>query len=440
MKKRLSKFFALMLAICMISVVVSGCSDSNSNSGASNAGSAAPAEKTKVTFWYLWSGDAIARIDELVKSYNAQSDKYEVEAVSTPDTQKILAAIAAQNGPDCSDDFSSNVAKYVGTGMLEPLDNYISSAGYDVDDIVPAALGTCKVEDITYALPCNINFSAMYYNKTILSEAGYTEPPKTLEEMYEMAVKTTKINSDGTIDTLGFPDFPSVYYADAIAVAAGGGFISSEGEVVSADNEGNKLMLQLAVDYRTKFGLENVQKFTSGGKYLDPTDPFLMGKQTFRIDGPWMGYSIKEEFKADVDYGVIYIPYSEKHPEYEGRARVSSSMLYVPASAKNKEGGFDFISYFCGPEGLNAVVIPGGDFPCRLSVIKDQTFLSNGYDRDFYGKLAESSNLITSYINTSTSEYETYNNEQIELCLNLKQSVEDTLANINAKGTEMFGK
>ena len=45
------------------------------------------------------------------------------------------------------------------------------------------------------------------------------------------------------------------------------------------------MALKYAVMYREKFGVENVAKFGSAGKYLDPTDPFLAGKQTFRVDG-----------------------------------------------------------------------------------------------------------------------------------------------------------
>ncbi len=63
-----------------------------------------------------------------------------------------------------------------------------------------------------------MNLMALFYKKTLLAEAGYTEPPKTMEEMYEMAVNTQS-SSDGTIDVMGYPDFPSVYYTDNFAAA-----------------------------------------------------------------------------------------------------------------------------------------------------------------------------------------------------------------------------
>ncbi len=436
------RVMACALAIVTLSTVFAGCSNAapaaNSQAATGSAAtSKAAAPKTKVVFWYLWSGDAVARIDKLVKEYNAQSDKYEVEALSVPDAQKITAAISAGNGPDVTDEFGSDVGKLASAGVMEPLDDYITKANYDLTDFIPASLASMKMNDKTYALPCNVNFSGMYYNKKLLKEAGYTEPPKTMEEMYDMAIKTTKVNKDGTIAVCGFPDFPNVYYLDAFATAAGGGWYQKDGKPSLATDAGNKAALKMEVDFRTKFGLANVVKFASGGKYLDPTDPFLMGKQTFRIDGPWMGQNIKETFKVDVDYGVTFVPYPKANPELAGRANASSSMLYVTANSKNKEGAFDFLSYFVGAKGQVDFTIAGGDFPSRLSLLKNELFLK-GYDTDFYSQLAQSKNLVYVPSGAKNGEYNTIVNEQTELCMNLKQDIDTTLKNINEKGNALY--
>lgn len=440
-KLNFKRVIACVLAIATLSTALIGCSGSTTPStsakaadGSAAESQAAAAPKTKVVFWYLWSGDAVARIDNLVKDYNAQSDKYEVEALSVPDAQKITAAISAGNGPDVTDEFGSDVGKLASSGVMEPLDDYITKANYDVSDFIPASLASMKMDGRTYALPCNVNFSALYYNKTLLKEAGYTEPPKTMEEMYDMAVKTTKVNKDGTIDVCGFPDFPTVYYLDAFTSAAGGGWYAQDGKPSAADDYGNTLALKLARDYREKFGLANVVKFASGGKYLDPTDPFLMGKQTFRIDGPWMGKNIKETFKVDVDYGVTYIPYPKDKPELAGRENASSSMLYVTSNSKNKDGAFDFLSYFVGKKGQADFTIAGGDFPSRISSLDGL----KGYDVDFYSELAKSKNLVYVPSGSKNGEYNTIVNDQTELCMNLKQDINTTLKNINDQGNALY--
>lgn len=425
----LKKVIACALAIAMVSTAFVGCSKSDSTK---------PKEKTKVTFWYLWSGDTVKVIDAMVKKYNAQSDKYEVEAVCTPDSQKIMTAISAGNGPDITDDFSNDTGKFASAGIMEPLDSYISKTKYDTSDFIPAALDSCKMDGKQYALPINVNFMALYYNKKILKDAGYTEPPKTMEEMYEMAVKTTKVNKDGSIDTLGFPDFPSVYYLSSFTAAGGGGWYTPDDKPAPADSQANALALKLATDYRKQFGLDQVVKFGSSGKYLDPTDPFLRGKQTFRIDGPWMGKNIKDIFKADIDYGVTYIPYPKDHPELAGRQNISSSMLYIPANAKNKDGAFDFLAYVAGKEGQMDFTVKGsGDFPSRLSLLETEEF-KKSYDSDFYAELGKNKNLTTIPNGPKNSEYDTMVGEQTELCLNLKQSIETTLKNINKQGSEIL--
>lgn len=448
MKKfSVKKLMAGTLAVVLLAAFNAGCGNSdNASTGSSSDASGTvastqsntpAAEKTKVVFWYLWSGDAVPRIDNLVKAYNEKSDKYEVEALSVPDSQKIMAAISAGNGPDVTDDFSSNIGKFASAGIMEPLDEYISKANYDLSDFIPATIESMKMDGKIYALPCNINLSALYYNKTLLKEAGYNEPPKTMEEMYDMAVKTTALNKDGSIDVCGFPDFPAVYYLDAFTAAAGGGWYTKDGKPAPADDAGNTLALKLARDYRQQFGLENIVKFSSGGKYLDPTDPFLMGKQTFRIDGPWMGKDIKETFKSDVDYGVTFVPYPKDHPEYAQRANASSSILFVTSNSKNKEGAFDFLSYYVGAEGQVSFTIAGGDFPSRLSMLTNEEF-KKGYDTDFYSQLAKSQNLVSIPSGPKNGEYNTLVNEQTELCMNLKQDIPTTLKNIFDQGSQLM--
>lgn len=438
MKKEIMRRAAALALSLIMTASVAGCSSSTNSSAASGTQSKAAAEKTKVVFWYLWGGDEGKVIDAAVKAYNAQSDKYTVEALSVPDTQKIMTAISAGNGPDVSDDFSSNIGKYAGTGILNPLDDYIAKTKYDISDFIPASIESCKMDNKIYSLPISINLEALYYNKTLLKKAGYKEPPKTMEEMYEMAVKTTEVNKDGSLSVCGFPDFPAVYYLNNFTTAAGGGWYTKDDKASAADDAGNTLALKLTRDYRTKFGLANVIKFQSGGKYLDPTDPFLAGKQVFRVDGSWMGKNIKETFKSNVDYGVTFIPYPKDKPELKGRGLMSSSTLYMTANSKNKDGAWDFMSWYAGKDGQTKTTIANNGFPSRTSLLTNETFLK-GYDVNFYVELAKSKNLAYNPNGPKNGEYDTLVNDQTELCMNLKQDIPTTLKNIHDKGTSILG-
>lgn len=441
--KRLLATALAALTICSALTACGGGDDAQKTKpkdaqAAQQEGPEGHSEKEKVVLWHLWAGQEAEYVDEAVAAYNAQSDKYYVESLSVPDAQKIMVAIQSGNGPDIVDDFSTNIGAYAPKGIMLPLDEYIEKTNLDTSDFIPAALESCKFEGTQYALPCGINLMALYYNKTLLAEAGYNEPPRTMEELYEMAVATTKVNADGTIDVMGFPDFPSVYYMDNFAAALGGGWYDENAKPATPDNAGNLMALKYAVQYREKFGVENVSRFSSSGKYLDPTDPFLAGKQTFRVDGNWMGTNIKEISKVDLDYGCTFIPYPADHPEMESRAIVTSSMYYIPANTKVPDGAFDFLSFITSQEGNMIQCVSHGSFPAHTSNLSSKEFLEGSYDSDVFAAIAGSPNLITPPSPEQAGEYGTIIGEEIELAMNLKQTPEEALQKIYDRGSVLF--
>ena len=202
MKKRsIKKVLALGLAGAMLCGMLTACGGANGSSSAPSAsseGQAEPAapetEKEKVVLWHLWTGVEAGYLDDAVAAYNAQSDKYYVEALSVPDSQKIMVAIQSGDGPDITDDFTNNIGAYASKGIMLPLDDYIAKNNTDLSDIIPSTLEACKYEGKTYALPAGMNLMALFYNKTLLAEAGYAEPCpiETLAQLCNMSVSTLR--------------------------------------------------------------------------------------------------------------------------------------------------------------------------------------------------------------------------------------------------------
>lgn len=394
-------------------------------------------EKEEVVLWYLWTGVEGENLEKIVDEFNNNQDKYEVKGLSVPDVQKVTVAISSGEGPDITDDFSNNVASYAEKGIMEPLDKYIKDSGYDTSDFVPAALETCQYNDETYALPIGMNLMMLFYNKQLFKEAGIEEPPKTDEELLDCAIKLTKVNDDKSIDVLGFPDFPFVYYVNPMSFALGGQFASEDGKTLTPNNEGTIRALDILVEYREKFGLDNVIKFQSSGKYLDPTDPFISGKQAMRIDGPWLGHNIKNVIKADVDYGVVPLPYPEGKPELEKSAEVSSSMFYIPVTAKNKDGAWEFLSYICGGEGMKQFNLLNAGLPARLSLLEDSDFEALE-DFEAFADLAKSPNLKTFPSLPQQAEYQQIIGDQAELAASLEKSPKEAMDEAAEKAKKLL--
>ena len=66
----------------------------------------------------------------------------------------------------------------------EPLNDY---EGFDeiCEVIAPAALKTCTLYDVTYAIPRTMDFPMMFYRLDILAELGL-EIPETWDELYDI--------------------------------------------------------------------------------------------------------------------------------------------------------------------------------------------------------------------------------------------------------------
>src|SRR5690606_33500354 len=137
-----------------------------------------------------------------------------------------------------------------------------------------------------------------------------------------------------SLEMLGFPDFPLVYYTTNMTSALGDKFISDDGKTLTPDNPGTVTAIDLMRSYQEKFGNDNVLKFVTSSKYLDATDPFVQGKLAFRFDGPWFGSTLKSALKVGLDYGVAPMPGPDGQPELAGGGIVSSSTFFIPSNAK----------------------------------------------------------------------------------------------------------
>ena len=384
--------------------------------------------KSVVHFWYLWGGAEGQVMEDNIADFNKSQTKYEVKGLSVPDMQKIIVGISSGNGPDITDDFSSNLASYASKGTMLDLGPYIAKAKYDIGDFIPAAMQACSYDGKTYALPMSMNFMMLFYNRKLFAEVGLKTPPKTDKEMLEYAIKLTKTNKDGSLATLGFPDFPIVYYLNHMTTALGGNFISPDGKKLTPDNAGTIAALNMLVAYRQKFGTENVDKFRSSG-YLSVNDPFVDGRQAMRIDGAWFGSSVKGALKnTTLDYGVAPLPYPDGHPELARSSLVDASIFYIPSNAKNKDGAWAFLAWFMGKKQLARTTSKMGNFPARFSCLEDPIF-NSAYDFQAFAEQARSKNLKTFPAISAQREYSKIMADEAELAWNLKKSVPDAMRN-----------
>lgn len=370
----------IIMAAGMAALVVTGCSGGSTAQTTSAQTTAASGKTTAqagnkeaqvITLWYNNTGNEAAVYEKAISAYNASQSKYKVEGLSVTDAQKVIVAMSSNESPDVIKISNQTVMQYQKNGLLENLQPYADKDSFDSSIYSKQAVNANTIGGDMYALPLDAYTIQMYYNKELLKEAGYTEPPKTMEEMYEMAVKATKVDSSGNIEVLGYPLFPYASARQELIYGFGGRWWD-ENSKFTPDNAGILDSLNMNVKYRNQFGGKALDGFigTANTNRYTEQDMFFQGKQLFRLDGSWLPTMMKN-FNSTVDYGITLIPGTQANPELRGTSRYETDSVAVPAMAKNKEGAWDFTKWICSQEGAKIIDLGTGNLPAVKALYDD---------------------------------------------------------------------
>lgn len=335
-------------------------------------------EKEKIVFWYSHSGDEAASFEKAIKAYNESQDNYVVEGLSVTDKQKIIVSISGNEAPDVIEVSNQDVIAYANNGLVESLSDMAGKESYNLTEIFAGqSLDANTLDDSVYGMPLASMIIQMFYNKDILAEIGYTEPPKSMEELYEMAVKATEVDDSGAITRLGYPLFPLASARQELIYAFGGRWWGEDGVTLTPDDPEILDSLNMNIKYRSQYGIEKVQEFvaTANTNRYTENDMFFAGKQLFRFDGTWLAAMMKN-FNSTVNYGVALIPGTEANPDLKGSSRFETNSLCIPIVAKQKEGAWDFVKYFTNSEATKQLLIDMANLPTQLDLYDDPDILA----------------------------------------------------------------
>lgn len=328
-------------------------------------------EKTVITFWNGFTGSDKETLEALVNEYNETNDKnIEVEMSIMPwDSlyQKLSTTLAVGEGPDFVAMAPERMGAYADAGAFVSV-NDAWTDGYIEESVVPEALKASLVfNDEYYGVPMNYATLLLYYNKTILEEAGLDPeaPPTTWEELEAYAQQIVD-NTDKYGFTMAIKETTPMW---CIMLWGNGGEVIENGTPVFNSAQNVETITRWAENIRDKkFGPEVL----TGGE-IDKL--FESQKLAMYFCGPWATNGFKA---AGIDFGVAQAPAGPAAQITQG----NGTGMYLTSSSKQKEAVYDFFSWWNTKDSQVKWSL-GTGFPPARTDIEAESLSENPYVIEF---------------------------------------------------------
>ena len=252
-----------------------------------------------------------------------------------------------------------------------------------------------------YGIPERVDDRALFYNKDLLKRAGFVDangeaqPPRTWDELEQMAIKLTEHDARGRITQLGF-----------------------------APNFGNAWLYLYAWMTRVYDSLGGAQKefafegtAQSGQRSAPPgeLDLFVQGKVAMKVDGYWIFPEVLAQYGQNLNYAVTLppLPASAAGKENSGYSWVSGWCYAIPSTARQKEGAWELLKFMCSQrareiigeserlrlQSIGRIYVPTQNANRHINEWAFQKYISS--DPAIPGKLRDGVKLLNDLIDTS---------------------------------------
>jgi len=316
-----------------------------------------------------FTGGDRSAYEALVATFNDSHPDIEVRMDIQPwDSIKttVPAAFASGQGPDIvTPDFNpGTVLEYAKAGTILPLDNLMGTGANQID---PAALPADVVAGNTvdgsvYAVPANLATLMLYYNKALLSAAGISAPPTTMDE-FRAAARQLTDSAKGQYG-VALADHATIAMWPILIWADGGDVIGEDGCSALAD----PATIAAVESWASLVSADGVSP--AGLTGADADSLVAAGKAALEMNGPWAAGSYTE---AGLDFDVAPIPTGSA-----GQVTLASSVPFVVnANTDAKDAAFTFLSWWNSPEAQQQLSLASGFPPTRADMADDAALAAN---------------------------------------------------------------
>jgi len=320
----MTKFFSKIIAIFLLSILLSACSVLPLKKGSS---------PVTLKLWGLW--ESATTMNQVINDYKKNNPNvniiYEKKSVQQY-RESLQAQIQSGKGPDIFM-FHNTWTPMLKNELSAVPSNVVSAADFKAN-YFPAIAQDLRNSSGSYVgVPAGIDGLGLYWNQDIFNAAGIVAPPTTWQELAQVAAKLTVKDTSGNIRTAGIALGTASnvdQFSDILGmmVLQNGGDLKKPTSQLTAD----------ALDYYTRFA-------KGQNRVWDETLPsstvaFAGGNLAMYLGPSWRAAEIKQANPL-LNFKVAPVPQLEG-----GKLAWASYWAYgVSAKSPNQQAAWDFVKY-----------------------------------------------------------------------------------------------
>lgn len=356
-------------AVTGLSLVLAGCGSSVGPTSPTPS-AATPTEPTgRVTFWDISAdGQPDPVYELLIAKFAADNPQVKVEAAwIAADTalEQIRSAANSNSAADVLRIDADWTARLAAEGSLQPLDDTPLTA--EPRDFLPVAYASSVFADQQWAVPQDVDVTALLCNQRLFDEAGLTVPDtwaQIARDSPTMARTGANIIA-APVDTWGL--LPYLY-------SEGGGLINTGQRTIDINDPGSVAGFQTALDL-----INNGVAVPPPERdaLTDTQERFAEGRLACAVDGVETAQAAlsSDEFGAASDLQVAPPPDGSRG----GEANISGHNLAVFAGSENRAAAYELVQFLNSAERQEQIASASGRLPTRPDVYSDiDTSTRNG--------------------------------------------------------------
>ena len=334
----------------------------------------AEGETVTLNFWHHYSAQSAENetlMNVLIPAFEAENPGIKVNAVSHEWAElhdKVLVSAQSDSLPDVARCDIAWLPEFEKMGILTALDEEMADFSDTAAKLLDSAMSTAVVNGHYYALALNTNSKIIFYNKTMLEEAG-VEVPATIDAWVEALRKLSGENANGQ-QVWGWNEPALAGWNICPFIWTFGGALTDDAQTVATGYINGEATVKAVETFAQLVKEGAITGFNAGD--IPMTDGFGTGRYAMMLEGPWKSAELAGAY-PDVAYGTSSMPVGEG-----GSISVLGGEDIAMFNTANKEAAWKFMQFMTS-EFAETEMAKCGQIPVNKAALESETVKNADY-------------------------------------------------------------